>query len=130
MAETISNNQSQKKHRKWMFTAQARRSHVQAYQASGETLLAYSQKHHLALSTLSTWVKKYGSNQVPSEFVPVLTTSNCAHTITAPPSSSLPSSLHNVEIHLGESIKLVMQEIKPEDIGIFIQLVKGVKNAD
>jgi hypothetical protein len=40
------NNLPIAQHKKY-FTAQARRAHVRAYQASGESMVAYADKHHL-----------------------------------------------------------------------------------
>ena len=63
MIEKIEENILQIEPEKKFFTAQARRAHVRAYQSSGESMIAYCDKHHLALSTFKTWVTKYGEKK-------------------------------------------------------------------
>lgn len=114
------NNLPIEQHKKY-FTAQARRAHVRAYQASGESMVAYAGKHHLVLSTFKGWVTRHGEKVIPAAFVPI-----------APPKNTLTEikkikSLLCCEIYAGD-IKIILSEIA--DIEILIQLIKGLSHAN
>lgn len=104
------------------FTGQTRRAHVKAYQASGDTMLAYSEKHDLGLSTLKRWVSNYGEKKVPGTFIPaVISTKKEAQESKQRP------SMQRLEIITGD-IKVILPEIV--DIAIVVKLIKELSNAD
>src|SRR3990167_6521331 len=106
---------------KKFFTAQARRAHVRSYQASGESMIVYCEKHHLALSTFKTWVTKYGEKVIPAQFVPMtLASKNPNDTLKKT------KSLSQIEIHAG-NIKIVISEVP--NVETLIQLIKGLSHA-
>lgn len=122
MADNISENNLQIEPGKKFFTAQARRAHVREYQMSGESMIVYCDKRHLALSTFKTWVTKYGERKIPARFVP----------ITTAPKNSLEKtsgtiSLSRIEIHKGD-IKIVVSEVT--SIETLIHLIKGLSYAN
>ena len=122
MVENISENNLQIEPGKKFFTAQARRAHVREYQMSGESMIVYCDKRHLALSTFKTWVTKYGEKKVPAQFVPmVIASRNTSSEI------SKTKSLLCCEIHTG-AIKVVLPEIT--NIETLIQLIRGLSHAN
>lgn len=102
-------------------TAQARRAHVRAYQADGESMIAYCDKHRLALSTFKSWVTKYGEKKIPAAFVPIV----ASKSISAEISKS--KALQLVEIHIN-NIKIIFPEIS--DTETLIQLIRGMSHAN
>lgn len=106
---------------KIFLTAQARRSHVRAYQTSGESMIAYCDKHHLALSTFKAWVTKYGEKKIPAQFVPIVASKNISAEIKKT------KALQLVEIHVG-NIKIIFPEIS--DTEMLIQLIRGLSHAN
>ncbi len=102
-------------------TAQARRAHVRAYQTSGESMIAYCDKHHLALSTFKAWVTKYGEKKIPAAFVPIVASKNISTEINKS------KALQLVEIHVN-NIKIIFPEIS--DTETLIQLIKGLSHAN
>jgi hypothetical protein len=105
---------------KIQLTAQARRAHVRAYQASGESMVAYCEKNHLALSTFKSWVTKCGEKKIAPNFIPVVT-KNIQQS-----SQSKPVAFCNIEIH-ARGIKFVIPEIA--DTNSLIQLIQGLSHA-
>ena len=114
------NNLPIEQHKKY-FTVQARRAHVRAYQTSGESMIAYCDKHHLALSTFKAWVTKYGEKKIPAAFVPIIASKNISAEI------SKSKALQLVEIHVN-NIKIIFPEIS--DIETLIQLIRGLSHAN
>ncbi len=104
------------------FTGQTRRAHVKAYQASGETMVVYSEKHNLGLSTLKRWVSNYGEKKVPGAFIPAMMS-----TKKEAQENKQRSSMQRLEIIAGD-IKIVLPEIV--DIAIVVKLIKELSNAD
>lgn len=102
-------------------TAQARRAHVRAYQADGESMIAYCDKHRLALSTFKSWVTKYGEKKIPAAFVPIVASKNISAEI------SKSKALQLVEIHI-DNIKIIFPEIS--DTETLIQLIPGMSHAN
>lgn len=122
MMENSPVNNLQREPGKKFFTAQARRVHVRAYQSSGESMIAYCDKHHLALSTFKTWVTKYSEKSVLAAFVPVtMLPKNPDKGISKTKASQ------RVEIHTGD-IKIIFQEIS--DIETLIQFIRGLSHAN
>ena len=122
MIENNPENNLQIESGKKFFTAQARRAHVRAYQSSGQSMIMYCDKHHLALSTFKTWVTKYGEKLIPAQFVPMTLASknpNDAFKKT--------KSLSKIEIHAGD-IKIVISEVA--NVETLIQLIKGLSHAN
>lgn len=117
---TLENNLPTEQHKKY-FTAQARRAHVRAYQASGESMVAYADKHHLVLSTFKGWVTRYGEKVIPAAFVPIVSPKNTLIEIKKT------KSLQHVEIHAG-NIKIIFPEIS--DTETLIQLIRGISHAN
>lgn len=118
----ISENNLQIEPGKKFFTAQARRAHVREYQTSGESMIVYCDKHHLALSTFKTWVTKYGEKKIPAQFVPIATTLK-----NSPTEINEAKSLSRVEIHKGDIKIVVFDTTKIETL---IQLIKGLSYAN
>jgi hypothetical protein len=107
---------------KKLFTAQAQRAHVRAYQSNGESMIAYCDKHHLALSTFKAWVTKYGEKKIPAAFVPMVMASK-----NGPVEIPDTQSLQRVEIQVGD-IKMVFSEIA--NIETLIQFIRGLSHAN
>ena len=116
----LENNLPTEQHKRY-FTAQARRAHVRAYQASGESMVAYAGKHHLVLSTFKGWVTRYGEKVIPSAFVPIVSPKNTLAEIKKT------KSLQHVEIYAG-NIKIIFPEIS--DTETLVQLIKGLSYAN
>lgn len=122
MSEDNPQNNLQAPPNKYYFTAQARRAHVRQYQSNSETMIAYCEKNHLALSTFKAWVSKYGEKKAAAAFIP----------ITVPIKNEtnefkkLPTS-QRLEIITG-AIKIVLPEIN--DIAVVIKLIKELSNAN
>ena len=121
MTESNSENNLPIEQHKIYFTAQARRAHVRAYQASGESMVAYAGKHHLVLSTFKGWVTRYGEKAIPAAFVPISPFKNTLIEVKKT------KSLQHVEIHAG-NIKIIFPEIS--DTETFIQLIRGLSHAN
>lgn len=122
MVENNSGNNLQIEPGKKFFTAQARRAHVCEYQSSGEPMIAYCDKRHLALSTFKTWVKKYGEKKIPARFVPMVVA----------PKNTMPEAgkaklLQCVEIHT-HNIKIIFKEVS--DIETLIPFIRGLSHAN
>lgn len=107
---------------KRFLSAQARRVHVKAYQVSGESIIAYCEKHHLALSTFKSWVRKYGEKKISPAFIPVIRKTTDKTEEAAP----IHCQFRNVEIHLN-GIKVVISEVI--DFHAFTQFIKGLSDA-
>lgn len=122
MVENISENNLQIEPGKKFFTSQARRAHVRQYQTSGESMIAYCDKHHLALSTFKTWVTKYGEKKIPAQFVPIVVSPK-----NTTSESSKTKSLQYVEIHTG-NIKIIFPEVS--NIETLIQFIRGLSHAN
>lgn len=99
------------------FTAQAKRAQVREYQAGGESMIAYGDKPHLALSTFKIGATKYGEEKIPSALVPIVMAPK--NTLTEKNQST---SLHRVEIPVG-AINLIFPEMS--SVNTLIQLIKG-----
>jgi len=99
-------------------TAQARRSHVFAFEASKLSMSAYCEKHGIPISTLSTWVTKYGKTQ-KAAFVPAQVKSNPLPTI---PNKPHPTQTRAIEIHRGD-LRVVLPII---DVAMTVEIIKGV----
>lgn len=122
MIKTNPENNLAKNSRKKFLTAQARRAHVRAYQFGNESMIAYCDKHNVVLSTLKSWVKKYGEKKMPAQFVPMLVSAK-----NTTPEISKTKSSFCCEIHVGD-IKIIFPEIS--DVGTVIQLIRGVSHAN
>lgn len=121
MMEDNSENNLQVEPCKKFFTGQMRRAHVRAYQISGESMIAYCGKHHLALSTFKSWVTKYGEKIIPASFVPMtLASKNSDETKKV-------KLLPHIEIHTGD-IKIVVHNAT--DTETLIQLIRGLSHAN
>lgn len=101
-------------------TTQARRAHVRAYQANGESMVAYCEKNHLALSTFKAWVVKYGERKIAPGFIPVVS----KEIQQSPQNKSV--AFRNIEIHT-KGIKIVIPEIA--NANSLIQLIQGLSHA-
>lgn len=122
MIENNPENSSPKNLNKKYFTAQARRAHVREYQASGEPMIFYCDKRHLALSTFKLWVTKYGEKKIPAQFVPIAVAPKIPDEKIKNPESWL-----RVEIHVGD-IKIIAPEVP--DVKTLIQLIRGLSHAN
>lgn len=102
------------------FTAQAKRSHVNAFESTGKTMTSYCEVHGIPLSTFSTWITRYGKKQ-PTAFVPVQVKND------PPPKaeSKAPTQIRapHIEIHRGD-LKVVLPVMS--DVSMAIQIIKGV----
>lgn len=114
------NNLPIEQHKKY-FTAQARRAHVRAYQAAGESMVAYVDKNRLVLSTFKGWVTRYGEKAIPAAFIPITPSKSTLTEI------SKTESLQRVEIHVGD-IKIIFPEMHNTET--FIQLIRGLSHAN
>lgn len=122
MIENNPDNNPQTEAGKKFFTVQARRVHVRSYQTSGESMIAYCNKHQLALSTFKTWVTKYGEKKVPAAFVPMVVASK-----NLPMEIAKTKSLQGVEIHVCD-IKIIFSEIS--HLETLIQLIRELSYAN
>lgn len=103
------------------FTTQDKRVHVRTYQSSNESMIAYCDKHQLALSTFKSWVKKYGEKKMPAAFVPILASKHTSADIKSI------KSLQRVEIYAGD-IKVIFPELS--DTEMLITLIRGISHAN
>ena|SRR5438552_374579 len=100
-------------------TAQARRAHVRAYQASNDSMIVYCEKNHFALSTFKVWVTKYGEKKTTPGFISVV-----SKNVQQLENKCI--AFRNIEIHT-KNIKIVIPEIA--DTNLLIQLIQGLSHA-
>lgn len=100
------------------FSIQSRRSHVNAFEASKLSMSDYCKKHGIPISTLSTWVTRYGKTQKAS-FVPAQVNSIQSATISGKPH---PTQVRAIEIYR-KDVKVVLPIV---DVAMTIEIVKGV----
>ena len=101
-------------------TTQAKRSHVENFERSDQTMSTYCRAHGIAISTFSTWVAKYGVKEPPS-FVPVQVCDEPEESIRI--TQQAPTCLTHIEIHRGE-LKIVFPVMS--DIALTIEIIKGI----
>ena len=100
------------------FSAQAKRSHVNAFESSRKTMTAYCEAHNIPLSTFSAWVTKYSKKQ-QAAFVPIAVQNN-------PPSqaaSKKQTSTQYIEIHRGD-LKVLLPV--SNDVRMVTEIIKGM----
>lgn len=104
--------------RQHKLTAQARRSHVFAFESGKLSMSAYCEKHGIPISTLSTWVTKYGKTQ-KAAFMPVQVKDNPPPVISP---KAHPTQTKAIEIHRGD-LKIVLPMV---DVAMTVEIIKGV----
>ena len=100
--------------------AEAKRAHVEAFKKSHQTMSDYCRSHHLATSTFSKWVSKYGVN-VPSSFVPIQVNSESQAQIA--PTKQKATQTYSIEDYRGD-LKITLPVMS--DSQVTIEMIKGI----
>ena len=98
-------------------STQAKRAHVRAYQSTGQTMIAYCEQTHLALSTFKAWVSKYGEKKSVTGFIPMIVDNK--NQVTA----EIKNETQRLEIQKGD-FKIIFPGIT--NLEMTIHLIKGI----